>query len=157
MVSPGFFVAISISLVKLASVQRTLVEGQQVVVPLPIRIGADIRRFPRLADHADIGALTVSRVQHVKRVGFGVDARYHLSRVHIHFPDNIQHGVRVEETSNLQNWFGGKRSIEISEDVVGLGKYNKTLTVLYDIDIPEADEEEDEQSPIESWTPRFKR
>ena len=72
-------------------------------------------------------------------------------------PDNIQHGVRVEETSNLQNWFGGKRSIEISEDVVGLGKYNKTLTVLYDIDIPEADEEEVEQSLIESWTPRFKR
>ena len=48
-------------------------------------------------------------------------------------------------------------TVEISEDVVGLGKYNKTLTVLYDIDIPEADEEEDEQSPIESWTPRFKR
>ena len=30
-------------------------------------------------------------------------------------PDNIKHGVRVEETSNLQNWFGGKRSIEIGE------------------------------------------
>lgn len=72
-------------------------------------------------------------------------------------PTNVQHGVRVEETSNLQNWFGGKRSIEISEDVVGLGRYGKTLTVLYDIDVPDADEEEAEDSLIESWTPRFKR
>lgn len=72
-------------------------------------------------------------------------------------PDNVQYGVRVEETSNLQRWFGGKRSIEISEDIVGLGRYGKTLTVLYDIDIPEAEEEEDEESLIESWTPRFKR
>lgn len=74
-----------------------------------------------------------------------------------HVPDNVLHGVRVEETSNLQAWFGGKRKIEISEDVVGLGRYGKTLTVLYDIDVPDADEEEDEESLIESWTPRFKR
>ena len=74
-------------------------------------------------------------------------------------PDNVLHGVRFEETSNLQDWFGGKRKIEISEDVVGLGRYGKTLTVLYDIDVPDADdeEEEDEESLIESWTPRVKR
>ena len=70
---------------------------------------------------------------------------------------NVLQGVRVEETSNLQDWFGGKRKIEISEDVVGLGRYGKTLTVLYDINLPDADEEEDEESLIESWTPRFKR
>jgi hypothetical protein len=50
-------------------------------------------------------------------------------------PTNVEHGIRVEETSNLQHWFGGKRRIEISEDVVGLGRYGKTLTVLYDIDL----------------------
>lgn len=72
-------------------------------------------------------------------------------------PTNVLQGVRVEETSNLQDWFGGKRKIEISEDVVGLGRYGKTLTVLYDINLPDADEEEDEESLIESWTPRFKR
>lgn len=44
-----------------------------------------------------------------------------------------------------------------SVNVVGLGRYGKTLTVLYDIDVPDADEEEDEESLIESWTPRFKR
>ena len=70
---------------------------------------------------------------------------------------NIQQGVRVQETSNLQQWFGGHRSIEISEDVVGLGRYGKTLTVLYAIDLPEPEEEEEERSLIESWTPRFRR
>lgn len=70
---------------------------------------------------------------------------------------NVEHGIRVEATSNLQHWFGGKRRIEISEDVVGLGRYGKTLTVLYDIDLPEPEDEEDEDNLIESWTPRFRR
>jgi len=70
---------------------------------------------------------------------------------------NVQNGVRVQEVSNLQSWFGGKRDLEISEDIVGLGRYGKTLTVLYGIEVPEPEDEEDEQSLIESWTPRFKR
>lgn len=69
----------------------------------------------------------------------------------------VDHSERVEETSNLQHWFGGKRSIQISEDIVGLGSYGKTLTVLYDIELPEPEDEEDEEQLIESWTPRFKR
>ncbi|CAM3391678.1 MULTISPECIES: ImmA/IrrE family metallo-endopeptidase [Cupriavidus] len=72
-------------------------------------------------------------------------------------PVNVRHGNRVEEGSNLQHWFGGRRSIEICEDVVGLGRYGKTLTVLYDIDLPSPEDEEEERSLIESWTPRFKR
>lgn len=72
-------------------------------------------------------------------------------------PDNVLRGARIEETSNLQQWFGGRRSVEVSEDVIGLGRYGRTLTVLYDIDVPEPEEEEDEQSLIDSWTPRFKR
>ncbi|MGH8758722.1 MAG: ImmA/IrrE family metallo-endopeptidase [Burkholderiales bacterium] len=70
---------------------------------------------------------------------------------------NVQRAVRIEETSNLQDWFGGRRSIEIREDVIGLGSYGKTVTVLYDIALPDAEEEEDEESLIESWTPRFRR
>lgn len=69
---------------------------------------------------------------------------------------NVRLGIRIEETSNIQHWFGGSRSIEISENVVGLGRYGKTLTVLYEIDIPDAEDEESEQSLIESWSPRFK-
>lgn len=72
-------------------------------------------------------------------------------------PNNVASAVRVEETSSLQQWFGGNRRIEISEDVVGLGRYGKTLTVLYDIDLPEPEEEDEEAALIESWTPRFKR
>lgn len=71
--------------------------------------------------------------------------------------ENVRRAVRIEESSNLQEWFGGRRSIEISEDVIGLGKYGKTLTVLYDMDIPDPEDEEDEESLIESWTPRFRR
>jgi hypothetical protein len=59
--------------------------------------------------------------------------------------------------SNLQHWFGGKRSIEISEDVIGLGGYGKTLTILYDIDLPDPEDEDDEDHLIESWTPRFRK
>jgi hypothetical protein len=72
-------------------------------------------------------------------------------------PTNVLHGVRIEETSNFQHWFGGRRNIEISEDVVGLGRYGKTLTVLHEIDVPDPEDEESEQSLIDSWTPRFKR
>lgn len=71
-------------------------------------------------------------------------------------PDNIRCCTRTEETSNLHDWFGGRQSIEISEDIIGLGSYGKTLTVLYDIAIPDP-EDEDEESLIESWTPRFHR
>jgi Zn-dependent peptidase ImmA (M78 family) len=70
---------------------------------------------------------------------------------------NVQRSARIEETSKLQQWFGGSRNIEISEDVIGLGKYGKTLTVLYDINVPDVEEEDDEAALIESWTPRFRR
>jgi len=71
--------------------------------------------------------------------------------------ENVRRAVRIEDNSNLQDWFGGHRSIEVSEDVIGLGRYGKTLTVLYDIDLPSEDEEEDEAALVESWTPRFRR
>lgn len=71
--------------------------------------------------------------------------------------DNVRRAVRIQESSNLQDWFGGRRSIEISEDVVGLGAYGKTLTVLYGIAVPDAEDEEDDddESLVESWTPHF--
>ena len=71
--------------------------------------------------------------------------------------ENVRRAVRIEESSNLQDWFGGSRRIAISEDVIGLGSYGKTLTVLYDINLPEPEEEKDEAALIESWTPRFRR
>lgn len=69
--------------------------------------------------------------------------------------ENVRYAVRTEGTADFQDWFGGSRNIEISEDIIGLGSYGKTLTVLYDIDFPD-DEDDDEDSIIESWTPRFR-
>jgi hypothetical protein len=70
---------------------------------------------------------------------------------------NIAQAGRIEDESNLQQWFGGTRNIRISEDVIGLGGYGKTLTVLYDIELPEPEDEEEEAALQESWTPRFRR
>lgn len=72
-------------------------------------------------------------------------------------PENVTRGYRVEGVSNLQQWFGGQRSISLSEDVIGLGRYGKTLTVLYELELPEPEEEEEENELIESWTPKFRR
>jgi hypothetical protein len=69
--------------------------------------------------------------------------------------EKVRQAARGTGTSSLKDWFGGRLNIEISEDVLGLGNYGKTLTVLYEIDIP--DEEDDEDTLIESWTPRFRR
>jgi hypothetical protein len=71
--------------------------------------------------------------------------------------DNVQGGARVEDTSNLSDWFNGKRSIEISEAILGLGGYGKTLTVLYDIELPDEDEEAEEEAMVESWATRFRK
>jgi IrrE N-terminal-like domain len=69
----------------------------------------------------------------------------------------VRQAVQVEATSNFKDWFGGHLSIEIREDVIGLGDYGKTLTVLHEIYIPDEDEDDDEEKLVESWTPRFRR
>ena len=45
--------------------------------------------------------------------------------------NNILSGKKVESVSYLDAWFAGAPSEEVSEDVVGLGQYGKTLTVLF--------------------------
>jgi Zn-dependent peptidase ImmA (M78 family) len=57
---------------------------------------------------------------------------------------------------DVQLWLGGRRSIEAFEEVIGLGRYGRTLTI---VTCPEvlADDDEDESDDelIERWTPRF--
>ncbi len=73
-------------------------------------------------------------------------------------PDNIRRAERDEGTSDLQNWFGGDRSLSATEQVIGLSNYNKTLTVLTALDIEEQIENLDEERELDdSWTPRFRR
>lgn len=69
--------------------------------------------------------------------------------------ENVLSGSEDATPVNLQDWFGGRRSIEMLEEMVGLGSYGKTLTVLSPIESSDEDEEDDDAALEESWTPRF--
>jgi len=69
----------------------------------------------------------------------------------------VRNADRADGTSSLQDWFGGLYDIEVTEDVIGLGSYGKTLTVLYGIALPDEEEREEEESMRDSWAPRFRR
>jgi hypothetical protein len=53
---------------------RALVEGQQIVVPIAIGMGLDIRGTAGRTNNSHVGALAVPRIDDKERVGFGVDA-----------------------------------------------------------------------------------
>lgn len=75
-------------------------------------------------------------------------------------PDRILRAERAVNEIDVMDWLGGKRSIIVTEEVAGLGRYGKTLTVLSSCSIGHEDEIEprdDETELIESWTPRFRR
>lgn len=61
--------------------------------------------------------------------------------------ENVRLGKTVEGCSRLATWFDGAPDVEVSEDVVGLGRYGRTLTVLFSeepLDGDEWDESEDD-------------
>ncbi len=70
---------------------------------------------------------------------------------------NILDGNEVEGQTTLLDWFGSNLQFEIYEEIVGLGAYGKTLTVLSIEEFPDQEEIDEEDELIESWTPRFKR
>ena len=73
-------------------------------------------------------------------------------------PERVRQAERTEETSDLQDWFGGDHSLPVTEQMIGLGNYGKTLTVLTALDIEEQLEEiKEDEALVESWTPRFRR
>ncbi len=69
--------------------------------------------------------------------------------------DNVRLSRRGNGETELRDWFGGNRSIPATEELVGLGSYGKTLTIL-SCDVFADDEDEDEDLE-ERWTPRFRR
>lgn len=72
--------------------------------------------------------------------------------------DRVRRVDRIEATSDLQDWFASDLSIEITEQVIGLGSYGKTLTVLTAPHLEDEMEEIDEEEEfVESWRPRFGR
>ena len=75
--------------------------------------------------------------------------------------DRIACADRMETDVDIMDWLGGSRSVNGTEEVVGLGSYGKTLTVLTCSSLVDEryqeDDGDDEEDLIESWTPRFRR
>lgn len=65
-------------------------------------------------------------------------------------PRRVEQGERREESSTLASWFNGETNFEINEDIVGLGSYDRTLTVLFPADPSYDAEYEDEH---DEWDP----
>jgi Zn-dependent peptidase ImmA (M78 family) len=76
-------------------------------------------------------------------------------------PARILAGDRAASEIDVRDWLGGTRSVRITEEVVGLGRYGKTLTVISSTSIGNEisgyDDEEDDEKLNESWTPRFRK
>jgi hypothetical protein len=70
---------------------------------------------------------------------------------------NVARGVRADGMSSLQDWFGGTLKADLCEEVMGLGGYGKTLTVLTASNLPDTEEIEEEEELVDSWRPRFRR
>ena len=70
-------------------------------------------------------------------------------------PEKVSASERASSDVDLRSWFGGQREIPGLEEVVGLGRYGKTLTILSS---EEFAEDEDEGYELEQrWEPRFYR
>jgi hypothetical protein len=54
---------------------------------------------------------------------------------------NVRKGKRISSTATVETWFDGNSDTELNEEVVGLGDYGKTLTVLWTDSLPEPDDE----------------
>lgn len=70
---------------------------------------------------------------------------------------NISDRRTICGSTRLAEWFGGEKTISLEEEIVGLGRYGYTLTVLSSDLLPDdPDEVEDEEEKlVASWTPRF--
>jgi hypothetical protein len=67
---------------------------------------------------------------------------------------NIQDAKRVSSSSSMEVWFDGGGDVEINEEVVGLGGYGKTLTVLWADSLPDPDESDDtEEDDLDNLMP----
>jgi len=62
----------------------------------------------------------------------------------------------LTDETDLRLWFDGMRPRDVIEEVIGLGRYGKTLTVVTCTDTDgDGEDEEEEDSLRESWTPHF--
>ncbi len=90
----------------------------------------------------------------------GVPLPESLTREFNRKPDNVASGQTRCGQTTLAEWFSCTRRLPLDEEVVGLGSYGFTLTVLSSDELAEDTDDEDlaeEEALIESWTPRFAR
>ena len=80
------------------------------------------------------------------------------------FSANAERVLKADrETAQIDvmDWLGGTRSSVVTEEVVGLGRYGKTLTILSSSHIGHEedcdDDGDDEENLTERWIPRFRR
>ena len=72
-------------------------------------------------------------------------------------PGRILGGDRDEGRTRLDDWFHDGPDVGAFEEIVGLGSYGKTLTVLTVEELPDEEESEEDEELIRSWTPTFSR
>ena len=76
-------------------------------------------------------------------------------------PVRIARADRAEADIHIMDWLGGTRCVRGIEEVIGLGGYGKTLTVLTRPSLVDETYQEhdgdDEENLIDRWTPRFRR
>ena len=75
-------------------------------------------------------------------------------------PNNVSSALTVCGQTTLADWFSCARRLPLDEEVIGLGGYGFTLTVLSSDELaidPDDEQLAEEEELIESWTPRFAR
>lgn len=77
----------------------------------------------------------------------------------VRLPQEQRQSACEKDETDIACWLGGKRSVPACEEVVGLGSYNRILTVLTCLDILDEtfmDEDIDSDEALkERWTPRL--
>jgi hypothetical protein len=75
----------------------------------------------------------------------------------------VERGEQAEGCCSLSHWFENAPDVEVKEDVVGLGHYGKTLTVLFTDEVLTEEEEEEDATedmitglPSSRWRERDK-
>lgn len=72
-------------------------------------------------------------------------------------PENIEFAKRDDDYVDLSTWFDGNFEVELHEQVIGLGAYKKTLTVLSTSELPDLDEIQEEQDLMKNQKIRFRK
>lgn len=71
--------------------------------------------------------------------------------------ENVLAARRATGESDLMDWFDTDRRLRLDEEVIGLGRYGFTLTILSSEALAEPDDEDEdyEDAMNDRWTPRF--